>query len=403
MTTAVGPPLPKYQRVAAQIRRQIADGTLRPGQPAPSGAELSRAFGFSTLTCRKALRALIAEGLLVPGPSPNARPRVADPQAPDLERDLADAARALSVGLAGRRHAAGLTQAELAALAGVSVTTVGHAETGRTWQSRRFWERADSALRAAGDLLRLHDAFRAASSPHQSQRPTPDLIERTVRSTHTAHPPGTLPPPPAPPFPITPTQTTPAQTRSNQTASPHPGSLAPGSLAPGSLDPGSFHPGSLDPGSFHPGSLDPGSFHPGSLDPGSFHPGSLDPSSFHPGSAHAGSAHADSAHADSAQTASASIGSLQPGVPQGAFEEADIAEVGLRQVYAPRPDAAEAGPIQGGQVRVGPAPVGPTPIGPVPVGPSRIVIVWTDGSVTTVHAPEIIAAPPEATFPDLER
>ena len=96
MTTAGGAPLPKYLRVAAAIRRQIADGSLRPGQPAPSGAELSRAFGFSTLTCRKALRALIAEGLLVPGPSSNARPRVADPQAPGLERDLADAARALS-------------------------------------------------------------------------------------------------------------------------------------------------------------------------------------------------------------------------------------------------------------------------------------------------------------------
>ena len=63
MTIAGGPALPKYLRVAAAVRRQIADGTLRPGQPAPSGAELSRAFGFSTLTCRKALRALIAEGL----------------------------------------------------------------------------------------------------------------------------------------------------------------------------------------------------------------------------------------------------------------------------------------------------------------------------------------------------
>ena len=180
MTTAGGAPLPKYLRVAAAIRRQIADGSLRPGQPAPSGAELSRAFGFSTLTCRKALRALIAEGLLVPGPSSNARPRVADPQAPDLERDLADAARVLSAGLAARRHAAGLTQAELAALAGVSVTTVGHAETGRTWQSRRFWERADTALCAAGALLRLHDAYRAAGSARQERRSQADSAERTV-------------------------------------------------------------------------------------------------------------------------------------------------------------------------------------------------------------------------------
>src|SRR3984957_16979098 len=213
MTTADrNPGLPKSLRVAAAIRRQIADGTLRPGQPAPSGAELSRAFGFSTLTCRKALRALIADGVLVPGPSRNARPRVADPAAPDLERDLADAARALSAGLAARRHAAGLTQAELAALAGASVTTVGHAETGRTWQSRRFWERADSALGAAGDLLRLHDAYRAASSPRQGQRSTADSIERTVSPTRPPHAPAPLPAPSAHPFQVTPAQTLTAPT-----------------------------------------------------------------------------------------------------------------------------------------------------------------------------------------------
>jgi DNA-binding GntR family transcriptional regulator len=268
MTTAGGPALPKYLRVAAAIRRQITDGTLRPGQPAPSGAELSRAFGFSTLTCRKALRALIAEGLLVPGPSPNARPRVADPKAPDPERDLANAARALSAGLAARRHAAGLTQAELAGLAGVSVTTVGHAETGRTWQSRRFWERADTALRAAGDVLRLHDAYRAASSPRQGRRSTTDSIERAVSPAHAAHAPATRPASPAHPFHVTPAQTAPAG--------------------------------------------------------------------------------------------------------------AGIAEIGT-------------------------ALGDPGRAGSPPVGPSRIVIVWTDGTITTVHAPEVLAGPPEAAFPDLER
>jgi DNA-binding transcriptional regulator YhcF (GntR family) len=179
MMAADGGGLPKYARVAAAIRRQIADGALRPGQPAPSGAELSRATGFATLTCRKALRALIADGLLVPGPSPNARPRVADPHTRGDERDLAEATRALSAGLAAARRAAGLTQVELAALAGVSVTTVGHAETGRTWQSRRFWERADTALCAAGVLLRLHDAYRAAGAVRQ-QKSNADLAERTV-------------------------------------------------------------------------------------------------------------------------------------------------------------------------------------------------------------------------------
>ena len=81
--TGDGQGLPKYLRVAAAVRGQIADGTLRPGQPAPSGAALSRVTGFSTLTCRKALRTLITDGVLLPGPSRSARPRVAGgPQPP---------------------------------------------------------------------------------------------------------------------------------------------------------------------------------------------------------------------------------------------------------------------------------------------------------------------------------
>jgi hypothetical protein len=160
-------PPPKYARVAAIIRAQIADGTLKPGSPAPSGAALARATGFAQLTCRKALALLIREGALRPGPSPSARPRVAgsDPAGPDP----AARAAALSGALAARRRAAGLTQPDLAALAGCSVTTIGHAETGRLWQSRRFWENTDKTLNAGGHLLALHDAYRAAAPPD----PTP--------------------------------------------------------------------------------------------------------------------------------------------------------------------------------------------------------------------------------------
>jgi helix-turn-helix protein/regulatory GntR family protein len=156
--------LPKWARVAAAVRGQIADGTLRAGQPAPSGAALSRVTGYSTLTCRRALRVLVADGVLTPGPSRNARPRVAGAGQPRAERDLAVAARALSAGLAARRRASGLTQPGLARHACVSVTTVGHAETGRLWQSRRFWERVDAVLGAHGELLRLHDAYREAAA-----------------------------------------------------------------------------------------------------------------------------------------------------------------------------------------------------------------------------------------------
>jgi DNA-binding transcriptional regulator YhcF (GntR family) len=323
--------LPKYLRVAAAVRRQVADGTLRPGQPAPSGAELSRAFGFSTLTCRKALRALIADGVLVPGPSRNARPRVADPAAPDLERDLADAARALSAGLAARRHAAGLTQAELAELARVSVTTVGHAETGRTWQSRRFWERADAALHAAGDLLRLHDAYRAASSPQQGQRSTADSIERTLGPTRPVRAPSLVPAPPG-------------------------------------------------------------------------------------GFLLSGTAQADGAEGGPFRNDPAQVGQPQVNPSCVGTSRAFATMAGAAHVSRTPDDAAEYGIAQASPGQLGPSPAGASQLGAsqpgaVQIGPSRIVIVWTDGTVTTVHAPEVtsVHAPevspgrPDVPPPDLER
>ena len=153
--------LPKYLLVAARVRAQIADGALAPGEPAPSGSELASVTGYSVLTCRRGLRTLIRDGVLVPGASPGARPRVPAPGG----QGLADAARALSAALAARRRAVGLTQPQFAVLIEVSVTTVGHAETGRLWHSRAFWERADKELSAGGELLRLHDAYRAAIVP----------------------------------------------------------------------------------------------------------------------------------------------------------------------------------------------------------------------------------------------
>lgn len=179
MTVADRTGVRKFEQAAASVRSQIADGTLRPGQPAPSGAALSRSTGFSELTCRKALRTLIKDGLLVPGPSRNARPRVAGPL---TEERTADAAASLSAALAALRRAAGLTQPGLAALAGCSVTTVGHAETGRLWQSRRFWERADAVLGADGDLLRLHDAYLAAATVEQSPESKSPSIAATAET-----------------------------------------------------------------------------------------------------------------------------------------------------------------------------------------------------------------------------
>lgn len=177
--------MPKYAQVAASVRAQIESGTLPPGAPAPSGAALARITGYSAATCRQALRTLIEDGALVPGTSRHARPRVPGPATAD-DQPRANAARTLSTALASRRRAANLTQPQLAAITGVSVTTIGHAETGRVWQSRQFWERADEGLGACGELLRLHDAFRAAKvSPEalagNGARKVPDILPVSVK------------------------------------------------------------------------------------------------------------------------------------------------------------------------------------------------------------------------------
>jgi hypothetical protein len=61
-------------------------------------------------------------------------------------------------------------------------------------------------------------------------------------------------------------------------------------------------------------------------------------------------------------------------------------------------DTAEFGIAQ-----ASPSQLGPSQAGAVQVGPSRIVIVWTDGTVTTVHAPEVSPGRPDVPPPNLER
>ena len=58
-----------YVRLAARLRREIAEGTLTPGMPTPSITTLSQEYGHARQTCAKALHTLEEEGLLtrIPG------------------------------------------------------------------------------------------------------------------------------------------------------------------------------------------------------------------------------------------------------------------------------------------------------------------------------------------------
>jgi hypothetical protein len=140
----------------------IADGTLKPGDPAPSGPALAGKTGYHALTCRGALRVLLQDGTLTRGMSQKGRLRVAG-ASPAGGAGPAALGAALGAALAERRRALGLTQPQLAALLGVPLTTVGHAETGRAWQAREFWKRAGAFLGDGGALLRMYDEYRAAS------------------------------------------------------------------------------------------------------------------------------------------------------------------------------------------------------------------------------------------------
>lgn len=57
--------IPLYSRIKGAIRRQVEDGSLAPGDRAPSERELAERYGVSRMTARHALSELAHEGMLV--------------------------------------------------------------------------------------------------------------------------------------------------------------------------------------------------------------------------------------------------------------------------------------------------------------------------------------------------
>lgn len=59
---------PLYRRVKETLAGQITDGTLAPGAQLPSERSLCERFGISRVTARRALTALVEDGLVVSSP-----------------------------------------------------------------------------------------------------------------------------------------------------------------------------------------------------------------------------------------------------------------------------------------------------------------------------------------------
>jgi DNA-binding transcriptional regulator YhcF (GntR family) len=147
-----------WPQAVSAVRGMIADGTLKPGDPAPTAGELARETGLHPAACAAALRTLAADGTLE-RVAATRRLRVAQPGAAPSPRD-----EELGRALARLREARGLTRRHLAVLLGVKLTVAEQAEAGRGRQDRGFWQRADGMLGAEGALLYEYDT-RTAVTP----------------------------------------------------------------------------------------------------------------------------------------------------------------------------------------------------------------------------------------------
>ena len=63
-TISKSSPEPAYAQLADRIKRQIADGVYPPGSQIPTESALSKSFGISPMTVRRAIGLLTEEGLL---------------------------------------------------------------------------------------------------------------------------------------------------------------------------------------------------------------------------------------------------------------------------------------------------------------------------------------------------
>ena len=96
--------IPKYEAIAADIRRTIEDGALKPGDKLPTVVEFCKLYNVSKITVKRAIEQITEEGLIPAGVDrvPTLRTRRGFP-ARRFSRAKTAVPRVFRMSIAGRR------------------------------------------------------------------------------------------------------------------------------------------------------------------------------------------------------------------------------------------------------------------------------------------------------------
>jgi DNA-binding transcriptional regulator YhcF (GntR family) len=199
---------PPYLRIAAEIRRRIADGELAPGERVPSTRQVAAEWGVALATAAKALTALRQQGLVharprsgtvVALPEPargGARSRATAASGPELSAERIVRA---AIDIADREGLDALSMRGVAARLGVSamspyryvtskdelvlmMTNAAFGEPGYPDPPPAGWRaRAEAGARALWALYQRHP-WLAQLSPPTRPLPLPNLIRHADRT-----------------------------------------------------------------------------------------------------------------------------------------------------------------------------------------------------------------------------
>jgi AcrR family transcriptional regulator len=180
--------LPPYAQIAADLRDQIEQGTLAPGDRVPSTREITQRWGVAMATATKALTALRQEGLVrpVPGvgtvvgdrPHKRSRPVALAPRANPPDRAAARPRGASDPRLAPDRIvAAAVAVADAEGLAGLSMRRVATELGVATMSLYRHVADKDDLL-----LKMMDSAFGECRFPSRSPDSWRDQLELAART-----------------------------------------------------------------------------------------------------------------------------------------------------------------------------------------------------------------------------